>query len=126
MRIELHCQFARVFERNNANGPIGSKVDKRGGHLAPVAKLERALAEAAAGDERDGVRGTAIDFNVGDEALAVGAVRIGNAEPAEAEQGHAHAEYLASAQVTVRDLGFAQKLVECFHRFFDANGSCAR
>ena len=44
----------------------GVEVDEGGGHLAEVAELEGALADAAAGDDSDGVGGAAIDFNEGD------------------------------------------------------------
>lgn len=37
-------EFARVLTRNNPNGAAGGEIDKGGGHLAPVAKLKRALA----------------------------------------------------------------------------------
>jgi len=97
------------------------EVDEGGGHFAEVAMLEGPLAETAAGDYRDCIRGTAVDFDEGDEALAVGvegAVRemagagIVDAETREGEHGHADAEDLAGAEMAVGDFGFVEERVE--------------
>ena len=69
-------QGLRRLGGGNANGFAGTDVDEGGGHLAPVAELEGALAEAAAGDDADGVGGAAVDFDEGDEAFAVVAARV--------------------------------------------------
>ena len=97
------------------------EVDEGGGHLAEVAMLEGSLAEAAAGDYGDGIGGAAVDFDEGDEALAIGvegAVGEGagagvvDAEAREAEHGHADAEDLAGAEMAVGDFGFVEERVE--------------
>src|SRR5229473_2546908 len=43
------------FSRGDANGTAGLQVDKGGSDFAPIAEFQRALAETAVGDERDGV-----------------------------------------------------------------------
>jgi len=102
-------------------GGAGAEVDEGGGHLAPVAKFEGALAEAAGGDDGDGVGGAAIDFDDGDEALAVGVegavgemagARVVNVEPVKGEHGHADAEDLAGAEMAVSGFGFVEEGVE--------------
>src|SRR5579863_954721 len=102
MRIKLGRELAGVFERDDSDGVARTEIDKGRRHLAPISKLERPLAQPATGHETDGVRGTAIDLYIGDETLAVCAVRIGDAQPGQAEQSHAHTENLSRAQVTVR------------------------
>ena len=97
------------------------EVDEGGGHLAEVAELEGTLAHAAGGDDGDGVGGAAIDFDDGDEALAVGVegavgemagARVVNVEPVKGEHGHADAEDLAGAEMAVGDFGFVEERVE--------------
>ncbi len=97
------------------------EIDEGGGHLAEVAELEGALADAAAGDDGDGVGGAAVDFDEGYEALAVGVEGfvaeiagsgIGDAEAIEGEHRHADAEDLAGAKVAVGDFGFVEEGVE--------------
>jgi len=99
----------------------GVEVDEGGGHLAEVAKLEGAFADAAAGDDADGVGGAAVDFDEGDEALAIGVeVSVGegagagvvDAELAEGEHGHADAEDLAGAEMSVGYFGVVEEVVE--------------
>src|SRR6185437_12233329 len=96
-------KFFRRITGGNANGAdlgqvLSGQVDERRGHLAPVAELERALTEPAAGDDPDGVGGAAVDFNEGDEALAVAAARLVDTQTPAAEHGHPNAENLARAQ----------------------------
>ena len=101
------------------------EVDEGGGHLAEVAELEGALADAGGGDDGDGIRGTAIDFDEDDEALAVGVERavgegagagVVDAEAREGEHGHADAEDLAGAEMAVGGFGFVEEGVEgCGH-----------
>ena len=106
------------------------EVDEGGGHLAPVAELEGAFAEAAAGDDGDGVGGAAVDLHEGDEALAVfggeAAAGVFYAEALAAEQGHANAEDLAGTEVAVGDLCFVEEVFEDerggAHRFDDTAG----
>jgi hypothetical protein len=86
----------------------GCEVEEGGGHLAPVADLEGALAEAAAGDHSNSVGGAAINLYKGDEAFAVfwrvDAAWVFYAETLEGEQCHADTEDLAGAKVAVGDL----------------------
>jgi hypothetical protein len=91
------------------------EIDEGRGHLAPVAKFYGALAESAAGDDGDGVGGAAVNLDKGDEALAVDALWVVDAEAFAAKHSHADAEDLASAQVAVGDFGFAEESVEGLH-----------
>jgi hypothetical protein len=97
------------------------EVDEGGGHLAKVAMLEGSLAETAAGDDRNGICSTAVDFDEGDEALAIGVegavgemagAGVVDAETRESEHGHADAEDLAGAEMAVGDFGFVEEGVE--------------
>ena len=97
------------------------EVDEGGGHLAEVAELEGSLADAAAGDDSDGVCRTAVDFYEGDQALAVGVegtvgemagAGVVDAEAIEGEHGHADAEDLAGAEMAVGLFGVLEERVE--------------
>src|SRR5665213_281260 len=117
LRIKFLRARLRAFKRNNAKALVGvvaerrAEVDERRRHLAPVAQLQRALADPAPGDDADGVGSTAVDFDNGDEAFAVGAgpaARVFDAQAAQRKHRHAHAEDLPRAQMSVSNFGFAQ------------------
>src|SRR5712692_11007777 len=96
-----NCDWSSdVCSSDLADGAAGLQVDEGGGDFAPVAEFQCALAEAAVGDERDGVSHAAIDFDIRNEALALGD-GIVNAKFAQAEHGQAHAEDLPGAQMAV-------------------------
>lgn len=86
------------------------EVNEGGGHLAPVAELEGAFAEATAGDDSDGVGGTSIDLNEGDEALAVfwgeTTAWVFDAQTLAAEHGHADTKDLTGAEMAMGYFGF--------------------
>jgi hypothetical protein len=111
---QLLCGLLGRFFGGNANGAAGFEVAERGGDFAPVAELQGALAQAAIGNQRDRVRDAAIDFHVGNKALAVGD-GIRDAEFAKAEHCEANAENLASADVAVGDDGEFEVFGEGFH-----------
>lgn len=115
--VEPAGEFLAGFAGGDADGSVGFEVDEGGGHFAPVADFKGALAESASGDDADGVGSAAVDFDEGDEALAVFAFGFGNAEAVAAEHGHAYAEDLAGAEVSVGGFGLAEELVEGFHGF---------
>jgi hypothetical protein len=106
--------FFGIFAGDDADGAVGFEVDEGGGDLSPVEEFEGALAEAAIGDEGDGVGHAAVDFDVGDDTFSI-ADGIFDAEFAEAEHGETGAEDLAGADVAVGDGGFFEVLVEGFH-----------
>src|SRR5258708_3533391 len=98
-------RFGRFFG-GDADGFAGayvfySQIDEGCGHLSPVAEFQGALSEAASGDHGDGVGGAAVDFDEGDEALAVFFItaRILDAQLLEAQHGQAHAEYLPGTEM---------------------------
>ena len=94
---------------------------------AGKAAIETALAEAAIGDESDGVCHAAIDFDIRDDTLAF-ADGIFDAEFAKAEHGEADTEDLTGADVAVGDGGVFEVLVEGFHFWVhgDYRTICAR
>ena len=116
MRVELAGALLGGFQCGDADGSVPvAEVDEGCGHLAPVAELQRSFAEAAAGDDGDGVGGAAVDLDEGDEALAVGAFGVVDAEALAAQHGHADAKDLAGAEVAVGDFCFAEECVEGLH-----------
>lgn len=134
LRIKLAGALLGSIEGDDADGFVGIRgelrmeVDEGGGHLAPVAELEGALADAGAGDDADGVGGATIDLDEDNGTLAVGIglargqhfqARRVDAEAAHREHRHAHTEDLAGAEMTMRDLGFAEEFVE-----FDGVDGC--
>ena len=98
---------------------LRAKVDKSRRHLAPVAKLESAFAEAAPGDDSDGIRCAAVDFDIGDEALAVAdrleSARVVDAQLPATKHRHAHAEDLSGAEVAVGYFCFMKEGFEALH-----------
>ena len=72
--MHLARQRLRAFSGGDANRSSGAKIDERRRDLAPVAELQRALAQAASGDNADGVSRAAVDLDEGDEPLAIFAV----------------------------------------------------
>ena len=100
--IELAGALLGAFARRHTHRAILAQVAEGGGGLSEIAELERALAEPAAGHHADGVGHAAIDFDEGDEAFAVGAGRVFEAEQSDAIERHAQAENLAGAEVAVR------------------------
>ena len=103
-----------IFAGDNADGAAAFEIDECRGNFSPVEKFESALAKAAIGDESDGVRHAAIDFDVGDDAFAF-ADGIFDAEFAKAEHGESDAEDLSGTDVAVGDGGVFEVLVEGFH-----------
>src|SRR5260370_42046387 len=95
-------------------------MDEGGGHVGAVAELDGALAKAAGGDDGDGVGGAAVDFDEGDEALAVlwidEAFGVVDAEALAAEHGQADAEDLTGAKRAGGDFGFVEEGGEGVHK----------
>lgn len=96
------------------------EVDEGGGHLAEVAELEGSLADTAAGDDSYCVCCAAVDFDEGDQALAVGVegavgemagAGVVEVEAGEGEHGHADAEDLAGAEMAVSLFGVVEQRV---------------
>jgi hypothetical protein len=102
------------FFGGDADGAARFQIDEGGGDFAPVAKFQGALAKAAIGYHCDGVGYAAIDFDVGDQALAIGDGII-DTEFAQAQHGQADAEDLASTEVAVRYRGQVEILIKRLH-----------
>ncbi len=131
--FDMGVQFAGAllgaFEGRDADSLVGGslvgsldrsiQVDEGGSHLAPVAELEGALAEAAAGNDGDGIGGAAVDLDEGDEPFAIQSAWFGDAKALAAEHGQANAENLSSAEMAMRDFGLMEKVVEGLHRSDD-------
>jgi hypothetical protein len=88
------------------------QINKCSCDLSPVAKLQGALAKAASSDDGNRVGHAAIDLDVGNQAFAILAAGIVNAQQFEPQHGHAHTEDLSGAQVSVGFVGIAQEFVE--------------
>src|SRR5579863_9954213 len=99
--MELLRQPARILARHDSYSPPPLEVDKRRRHFAPVAELERPLAQAAARHHSDRIGGAAVDLDVRHQALAIGAPRIFNPEEPEAHEGHAYPQDLSRTHVPV-------------------------
>ena len=123
-RMKLACDFAGGFEGYYADAFVAGEVNEGGCHLSPIAILERALSEPASRDHADGVRGAAVDLDVGDEALAVSAERVINGEGFESKEGHADAEDLSGAHVTVDGFGLMKKSIQRFHHLTSFAEGC--
>src|SRR5215472_5927516 len=104
------------FFCGDANRLSALHVDKRCGHFSPVAEFKGALAEPASRDHAYGVGRAAVDFDEGDETLAVFAVRVVDAEFLQTQHREAHAQDLAGTEVTVGLFGVAKVFVEGFHK----------
>ncbi len=88
------------LSRCDANGAAGLQVHEGGGDFAPVPELERALAQATIGYQRDSIGDATIDFDVRDQAFALGN-RIVDAELAQSQHRQANSKDLAGAEMTV-------------------------
>src|SRR5512133_1160412 len=113
MQLTGEC-FGRL-QCSDANRFAGLNINEGCSHLAPVAKLQGALAQAAIRYKRDGVGGTAIDFYEGYGALAVGTLRVGDSQQLQPVHSKPDAEYLASAQMSMCDCCILQVLIERLH-----------
>ena len=102
--------FGRFFCRN-ADGLAAIDVCKRCSNFSPVAELQGAFAQPASCDHSDRVGGAAVDFDEGDEALAVLALRVFNAQPFQAEHSQPHPEHLPGTDVAVGLFGVAKVFV---------------
>ena len=103
--VKLTGEVAGVFQRDDADTSVAREIDEGGSHLAPVTELQGAFSEAASGDHADGSGCAAIDLNEGDEPLAVGPEGVFDVQGFEAQDGHADAENLAGAHVTMGGFG---------------------
>jgi hypothetical protein len=110
--MKLPGKIAGIFKRDNAYALAGRKIDKRGGHLSPVAELQSALTEPTTGDGADGVGGAAIDLNEGNKPLSICAERIGDAQRIKSENSHAHTQNLAGTHMPMRNFGLLQQCFE--------------
>ncbi len=108
------------FFSGDADGAAGLQIAKRGGDFAPVAELQRALAEAAVGDEGYCVGDAAVDFDVGDDAFAFGDGV--EAELANAQHGQAHTQHLTRAEVAVGDGGEFEIFGQGLHKIHCSSG----
>ncbi len=113
--MKLARFLLRRFSGADTDGASGLQIYKRRSHLAEVAELESPFAEAASGHNGDGVSGTTVDLDVGDESLAMGAARVVEAEEFESVKSQAHTKNLTGTDVAVGDFGFAEEFVEGPH-----------
>jgi hypothetical protein len=93
---------------------VTRQIDERRGDLSPIAKLQRALAQPASGDQRHGIGRAAVDLHKSHQPFAL-LHRIVDAEPLQSQHGQAHAQNLPGAHVSVRPLGFLEIFFERLH-----------
>jgi hypothetical protein len=113
--MHLTRESLRGFFRSYADRFAGADVHERGGNFSPIAKLESTLAETAAGDNADSVRGAAVNFNKGYETLAVFPACIFDAKFRKTEHRQSHAEHLPSAEMAMRLFSLAEIFIEGVH-----------
>ncbi len=113
--MELPRERFRRFLGSNADRFSAAYIDKRGGHFAPIAKLERALAQTTACHNCNRIGRASVDLYKSDQPLAIFSVRIFDAEFLQSEHGHTHTEHLPSTEVSMGLLGIAEIFVEGFH-----------
>lgn len=123
--MKLAREIARGFERDDACARVLREIDEGCGHFSPVAKFQSALAEAAPGHHANRIGGAAVDFDKGDEALAICAERVFDAEGFESEEGHADAEDLAGAHVAVGSFSALEESVERVGHHYSDSPSAA-
>src|ERR1700722_241210 len=70
-RVQLASQVLGRFPGGYADSAMGFEVHKRCCHLAPVPEFERSLAKPATSDHPNRVGGAAIDFDEGNQAFAI-------------------------------------------------------
>ena len=116
--VELGEKFAGGllgrFFGGDADCASGLQIAEGGGDFSPVAEFQGAFAEAAIGNECDGVGDAAVDFSEGDDAFAFGD-GIGDAEFAKAVKGEADAEDLSGTEMAVGDGGEFEIFGKRFH-----------
>jgi len=115
LRMHLASQCLRRFLRGDADRLAAVDVYKCRGDFSPIAEFQGALAQAAAGDDGDGVGGAAVDFDEGDEALPVFSARIVDSEFLQAEHRETDAQHLSGTKVAVSLFGVAEIFVERKH-----------
>ena len=91
------------------------EIDEGSRHLSPVAELDGALAQPAAGNDGDGVGRAAVDLDKRDQTLSVPPLGIIDSETLTSEHGHADAENLPGAEVAVGDFGFVEESLKGLH-----------
>src|SRR4030088_1877670 len=93
-------RLGRLFGRN-ADGFAAANIHESRRNFSPVAKLQRAFAQAATSDNGDSVSGTPVNLNKGDETLAIFAVRVIDAELLQPEHREPHAKNLPGTEMSV-------------------------
>ena len=117
VRIELPRQLPRVFQRHHPHPAPRREIKKRSRHLAPVAELQRPLAQPASGHQSNCIRGAPVDLDKRNQSFAIRSPRVRNPQPLQAQQCHTNAQNLPRAQVPVRRLRLHEKFVQRFHSF---------
>ena len=114
-RMKSARRFPGRLASADAHRPATFDIDKCCGHLAPVAKLQRALAQAAAGDDGDSIGGTAVNLHKCDKPLTIFSAGIVETEAVASQHRHAHTQHLAGAKMAVGNFGFLQQFVHILH-----------
>src|SRR5262245_21187183 len=121
-RIHLPGALFRAFFGCHANRAVCLQMAESRGDLSEVTEFERTLAEAAAGDDRDGVSGEAVDLDERHQTLAIFACRVIEFQQFHAINRQSQSEDLAGAHMAVGSFGQRYVFVERFQRHFTAPG----
>ena len=81
LRIELARQFSGIVPRHDPHPAARGQIDEGSGHLAPVAELERPLAQAATGHQPYRIRGATVDLDKRNQPLAIRTIRVADSQP---------------------------------------------
>ena len=110
------CYADTLVDRSSVEGgEWRAEINEAGGHFPPVTELDCALSQPTAGDDGDGVGGTAVDLNKGDKTFAINAFRVPDVEPFAAQHRHTNAEDLSGAEMAVSDFSFVEEGVKGLH-----------
>jgi hypothetical protein len=115
--VQLASQVLGSFPGRDADSAMGFKVHKGGRHLAPIAKFKRTLAQTATGDHPNGIGGAAVDFDEGNQAFAILASWLLDAQAVASEHCQTDTQHLPGAKMSVGNSGFFKKIIESRHGF---------
>ena len=111
-REMLFCLLTRLFFCNDPGGLAGFGIDEGRRHLSVIHELHGTVAEAAARNGLDRVRGAPVHLNENDDVLPVPAFRVRDPDCREPEHGHPDPEHLAGAEVPMGSHGFGEQLLK--------------
>jgi hypothetical protein len=113
--MHLAGESFRGFFRRDTDCFAAVYIHECSRNFAPVAEFQGTFTQTTSGDDGDRVRGAAVDFDEGDEALSVFPVGVVNAKFLQPEHGKADSKDLAGAEMAVSLRSVKKIFVEGFH-----------